>query len=151
MVVRAATPSNVIRITSRVGIPRAELRFRFSRSAGPGGQNVNKVNTRVTLLFALDSSSALNDFQRRVIRRRLETRIAQDGVLRVVSSRFRTQAANRRAAVERFAELLAGALTPVKQRKQTAVPRSARERRLQEKSRRAQTKRGRSGVSAADE
>lgn len=138
-------------VNARVGIPTSELRFIFSRSSGPGGQNVNKVSTRVTLLFDLAATQSLTPAQRGRIRRRLHTRIDGQGVLRVVSSRHRTQAANRRAAIERFAGLLAEALVVRKPRIKTRAPRVAVERRLQEKARRSQRKRQRARPVAADE
>src|SRR5664280_3566590 len=79
-------------------------------SGGPGGQNVNKVATKVTLTFDVAASPSLTDAQRDRIRARLATRISKDGVLQVVSQRHRTQGANRAAALERFVELLRDAL-----------------------------------------
>lgn len=114
-------------------IPEDELTFTFTRSAGPGGQNVNKVSTRVTLLFDLNGSGDLNDEQKRRIRAKLRGRITKDGRLRVVSMRHRTQLGNRRAAIERFYELLAGALDRPKVRRPTRVPARARLQRLREK------------------
>ena len=138
-------------VNARVSIPTSELRFVFSRSSGPGGQNVNKVSTRVTLLFDVAATQSLTPVQRGRIRRGLRTRIDGQGVLRVVSSRHRTQAANRRAALERFAELLAGALAVPKPRVKTRTPRAAVERRLQEKARRSVRKRQRARPVTADE
>jgi ribosome-associated protein len=131
-------------INERVHIPLSELRFVFSRSGGPGGQNVNKVNTRVTLLFDLSATQSLTPGQRARVQRRLRTRIDRRGVLRVVSIRHRTQAANRKAAIERFAGLLADALTVRKARLKTRVPRSAIQRRREDKTRRSRIKRLRS-------
>ena len=81
-------------------IDDSELVFTASRSAGPGGQNVNKVNTRVTLSLDLEASEALNEAQKAKVRERLATRINKSGVLSVSSQKERTQAANRRAATE---------------------------------------------------
>jgi ribosome-associated protein len=138
-------------INDRVRIPASELRFVTSRSSGPGGQNVNKVNTRVTLLFDLAVTQSLTSTQRSRVRRRLHTRIDRRGVMRVVSSRHRTQAANRRAAIERFTGLLADALAVPKARLKTRVPAAAIERRLQEKARRSQVKRRRASRPVTDE
>lgn len=121
-------------------IPVSCLRFEFSRSSGPGGQNVNKVNTRVTLYFDLIGTDALTDVQKRRIRTRLRTRISKEGELRVVSSRHRTQAANRRAAVERLAELLTVALERKRHRIPTRATKLSKKRRLDNKSRRSETK-----------
>jgi ribosome-associated protein len=131
-------------------IPAAEVDFEFSRSSGPGGQNVNKLETRVTLLFDVDASNALDEGQKSRVQRRLATRINKEGVLRVASQRFRTREANRRAAIERFAELLAGALAPRRRRVKTRTPAAAKRRRLQQKRRRSEIKRGRGRVSGED-
>lgn len=133
----------MIAITNHVHIGADELTFKASRSGGPGGQNVNKVNTRITLLFDLAGSPSLTESQKRRIAQRLSTRIDKQGVLRVVSQKHRTQEANRRAAVERFVQLLAGAIKPTPVRKKTKVPRSADERRLKQKKQRGQLKKSR--------
>lgn len=133
----------MIAITNHVHIGADELTFKASRSGGPGGQNVNKVNTRITLLFDLAGSPSLTESQKRRIAQRLSTRIDKQGVLRVVSQKHRTQEANRRAAVERFVQLLAGAVKPIPVRKKTKVPRSADERRLKQKKQRGQLKKSR--------
>ncbi len=83
-------------------IAEDELRFTYSRSSGPGGQNVNRVETRVTLLFDVLGSPSLSEGHKRRIASLLATRINKEGILRVVSQRHRTREANRRAARERF-------------------------------------------------
>ncbi len=128
------------RIDARLEIPEAELRFTAARSSGPGGQNVNKVESRVTLLFDLAGSPSLSDEQKRRLGRRLAGRINKQGVLRVTSQRHRTQAANRRAATERFVELVRGALARRRPRLGTAPSGAARARRLEEKRRRGRLK-----------
>lgn len=121
-------------------IPTDEVRFVTSRSSGPGGQNVNKVETRVTLLFDLDASTRFDEEQKRRIGRRLASRINGAGLLRVTSQRHRTQAANRQAAAERFVELLTAALARPKRRRPTATPAAAKRQRLEDKKRRARLK-----------
>ena len=138
-----------MRIDDRLEIPDDELSFAASRSGGPGGQNVNKVETRMTLLWDLDGSpslAALGDEERERLRQRLATRLTKAGVLRVTSQRHRTQAANREAALERFAELLREALRPEVPRKPTRVPRAAKRRRLEQKRRHSERKRQRAGL-----
>ena len=141
----------MLEISPGVAIADGELTFTASRSGGPGGQNVNKVATRVTLMFDLARSPCLSSEQKARIRERLATRISRDGVLRVVAQRHRTQAANRRATVERFVELLRRALAEEAPRRPTRPSRAARERRVEEKKRRGRRKAERSRPSAADE
>lgn len=134
----------MIHINDRVSIPEEELRFRFSASSGPGGQHVNKVETRVTLLFDVDESPSLSEEDRRRVMTRLSSRIGRNGVLRVVSQRHRSQRANREAAIERFAELLREALRREKKRRPTRPSRAAREARIRDKKKRSRLKRERS-------
>ena len=130
-----------IRITSRVEIPNADVTFEYSRGSGPGGQHVNKVSTRATLCFDLEGTAGLNPMQKSAIRSILHSRISRTGILRVTSRRFRSRSANERAAIERFVELLVTALTPRKPRVASRPSRGVKERRLQEKKRRADVKR----------
>lgn len=129
-----------IAVNPRLAIAEREVSFETSTSSGPGGQNVNKVETRVTLLFDLEASDSLDPEQKETIRYRLATRINKAGVLRVVSQKHRSQSANRQAATERFAALLAEALEPTPPRKTTKPSRSARRRRLRHKRRRGEIK-----------
>ena len=133
-----------IEINKRLDIPESEITYAFSRSSKPGGQNVNKVSTRVTLQFDVEGSQSLSDGQRERIFEKLASRIGKDGVLRVASQKHRTQKVNREAALERFVALLAGALKRKRRRKPTRVPPEVREGRLREKKRRSLIKRARS-------
>jgi ribosome-associated protein len=126
----------VIVINDELSIPENELTFTASRSGGPGGQNVNKVSSRVTLTFDLEHSPSLSDDQRRRIAERLKSRVNKDGLLRVVSQRTRSQELNREDVVTIFTELLRRALTVQKKRVKTRVPQVAHARRLEEKKKR---------------
>lgn len=122
------------------------ITWRFSRSPGPGGQNVNKVATRVTLLFDFERCALLSDWQRGRIRARLASRMSADGLLRVVVHQDRSQSANRAAAGERLVELLAAAFVERKARKTTRPTKGSRERRLKTKRARSETKRRRGEI-----
>jgi ribosome-associated protein len=131
----------MIQITPSVWLPSEEITFTFARSRGPGGQNVNKVSTQVTLHFDVAQSTALSAELKSRIYQKLGNRITQAGMLHVTSRKHRTQAANRREALQRFIELLAEAFRPQRQRKPTRPTGTSREKRLEDKARRARTKR----------
>lgn len=137
-------PSTVT-VEPGIEIPISELEFTASRSSGPGGQHVNKVETRVVLSFDLLGSPSLSAEQKARIRERLASRVTKAGLLRVTAQRHRSQAANRKLAVERFASLLREALAEDAPRRPSKVPRRANRRRLAEKRRRGELKRLRSG------
>ncbi len=110
------TDPNTLPITDQLAIPLAEFDFRYSRSSGPGGQHVNRTDTRVELLFDVANSPSLTDDQRAHIRARLAGYIDNDGVLHLFSSVTRSQLENRADVVARFRSLLAAALLPRKHR-----------------------------------
>jgi len=130
----------VIAIFEGLMIPEDEISFQASRSGGPGGQNVNKVSSRVTLRFDLEGSRVLSAEQRARIHRKLAGRINKDGLLQVTSQRTRSQEMNRSDAIERFAELLREALRQRTPRIKTAATASSKEERIKEKKRRTQIK-----------
>ena len=130
----------MLRINDDLSIDEGELDYEFARSSGPGGQNVNKVETKVTLKFIVEKSSALTADQKRRVTEALATRITKDGVLRVTSQRHRTREANRHAAIARFIELLDDALVVRAPRKKTKISRAAKRRRLEGKKRRSHKK-----------
>jgi len=110
-----------------------ELVFSASRSSGPGGQNVNKVSTKVELRFNVMNSSLLTQEEKTLILEKLVNRINQEGELVMVSQRERTQLKNKQVVTEKFYLLLAKALTPKKKRKPTKPSLAAKEKRLEDK------------------
>jgi ribosome-associated protein len=147
----SAVPEHaLLRVSDDLALPLAEIRYRASRSGGPGGQHVNTSSTRIELEFDVAGSPSLTDAQRARIGERLANRIDGTGVLRLSSSTSRSQLQNREDATARLARLLADALRERKRRRKTKVPRAAKEARLKEKKRRAETKKKR-GPPAADE
>ena len=135
----------MIEIGDGLTIPDEEVTFATSRSGGPGGQNVNKLETRVTLRFDLQGSVTLSEEQKVRLSERLATRITRAGFLQVTSQKHRTQAENREAAVERFAELLREGLHEEAPRKKTKVSKAAKRRRIEAKRQRGQRKKERTG------
>lgn len=130
-----------LRVSRSVVVPERELRWRFSRSSGPGGQSVNTADSRVALSLDLRTTTALGPVQRSRALERLGDRLV-DGVLTVTASEHRSQLKNREAALERMATILAPAIAPPpRKRRPTRPSRRSVERRLAEKRRRAQTKR----------
>lgn len=120
------------------------ISFSISRSSGPGGQNVNKVNTRVTVFYDLARSTDLTDSQKARIRKKLATRCSREGVIRVSSQKYRTQLENKQAALDRLRTLIQDALAVPKKRVRTRVPKSVVQKRLDQKKQRGQLKRERS-------
>ncbi|MGK5443958.1 alternative ribosome rescue aminoacyl-tRNA hydrolase ArfB [Micromonospora sp. URMC 105] len=132
-----------LRVTDRWIVPAAELRERFSRSSGPGGQGVNTTDSRVELSFDLAASPSLPPALRARALDRLAGRLV-DGVLTIAASEHRAQLANREAARERLTALLREAVAPPPPpRRPTRPSRGAKERRLAEKKRQSQRKRDR--------
>lgn len=123
-----------------IRIPEAELSFEFMRSSGPGGQNVNKVETAVRLLFNAKESHSIPDDVRARLMRLAGRKMGEDGILRIQARRFRTQEANRRDALERLSELIKLASAAPKVRRKTRPPRSVNERRLEYKRRASKIK-----------
>lgn len=130
-----------ILVTSILSIPSSEVQFRYARSGGRGGQHVNKVETKVELLFDVGCSPNLSETQRHLILQRLTSRLDADDVLHIIVDESRSQWKNRELAIKRFVELLRKALKPRKKRITTKVPKASKEKRLGEKKRRGEIKR----------
>ncbi|MEV6601891.1 alternative ribosome rescue aminoacyl-tRNA hydrolase ArfB [Actinoplanes sp. NPDC051346] len=137
-------PDDVL-VNERLVIPAAELSWRFSRSSGPGGQGVNTTDSRVELSWNLLASDVLSPTLKERAVERLGGRLI-DGVLTITASEHRSQLRNREAAEARLAARVGEAIAPPpRQRRPTKPSRGAVERRIGEKKRRAQIKRGRRG------
>ena len=132
-------------VTRAFVVPEAELTERFSRSSGPGGQGVNTTDSRVELSYNVAASAAVPDHLRERALGRLAGRLV-DGVVTVSASEHRGQLRNREAARERLAQLLREAVAPPPPRRRPTRPTlGSKERRLAQKKRRSETKRGRQG------
>lgn len=130
-------------VNDRVEIPLSEIDLAFARSGGPGGQNVNKVETQVEVRWTPSTSAALSPDDRAWLVQKLASRLTKDGELLVTSNRFRTQGANRQDALDRLADVVRQALHRPKKRTKTKPSKAAKQRRLQSKKSRSQTKKNR--------
>ena len=132
-------------ISPQVAISDEELEWKFIRSSGPGGQNVNKVASAVQLRFLLAENSSLPPSVKNRLRRLAGQKLADDGSILLSARSERSQDQNRRAALARLAELIRAAMIEPKIRKKTRPTRASQERRIESKKRRASTKRQRGG------
>lgn len=130
-------------VTPDLSIPQDEIELRFSRSAGPGGQKVNKTSTRVELFYNVATSKALSDEQRALLLARLGRQLDSRGALHLAADEYASQWRNRQEVLARFREVLRQALQVPKRRVPTHPSRAVIERRLEHKRRRAQVKRQR--------
>ena len=133
-------------VNDRIAIPAAELRVSFARSGGPGGQNVNKVETKVELRWTPSETGALDDRDKAWLLQRLAARLTTGGELLVTSSRTRDQARNREDARQKLAEAIRKALERPKRRRKTKPSRQSVEKRLDRKKQTAQKKDSRRGL-----
>ncbi|MBP8000745.1 MAG: aminoacyl-tRNA hydrolase [Chloroflexi bacterium] len=134
---------NRLAINNELTIPLAELNFRFAASSGPGGQHVNKAETKVVVLFDVAHSPSLSEWQRGRILTQLASRLDKDGILAVTSQIHRSQHQNRAEALQRLQTLLAEALKVQKKRHPTKPSLASQERRHVAKKKRGEIKRGR--------
>ena len=130
-------------VTPALTIPAAELDMAFARAGGPGGQHVNKTDTKVELRWNPAASAVLSEADKRWLATRLGSRLTASGDLVVASATHRSQHRNREEARARLADLVRGALARPKRRKKTRPSRGAIERRIEGKKKRGQRKRDR--------
>lgn len=124
-----------------VHLLKTEVTYKTSRSGGKGGQNVNKVSTKVELDFDINNSLLLTEEQKEIIHQKLTPRINKDGILQIISSSERSQLKNKKVVLARFYELIDQAFHVKKKRRPTKIPRSKIEKRLKNKKHRSEIKR----------
>ena len=130
-------------ITSRLVIPSRELKWRFSRSSGPGGQKVNKTNTRVEIIFNIEESKVLNDYQKKVLTKKLKTKLVNNCICLAVQEE-RNQLLNRQIAIIRISSVIRNSLkNSSKVRKATKPSKASQNRRLDSKKKRGELKKDR--------
>ena len=130
-------------ITSRLVIPSRELKWRFSRSSGPGGQKVNKTNTRVEIIFNIVESKVLNDYQKKVLTKKLKTKLVNDCICLAVQEE-RNQLLNRQIAIKRISSEIRNSLkNSSKIRKATKPSKASQNKRLDSKKKRGELKNNR--------
>ena len=131
------------RVTSKIEIPDEDLRFTFSRSSGPGGQNVNKVNTKALLTFDLENTTVLPEALKMRIRKEHANRINSDGQLLISNQESREQARNRQNCLDKLLEIIGGCLKQPKKRRPSHPTRASKRRRLDSKKKNSQKKKDR--------
>jgi ribosome-associated protein len=132
--------STVLEIMPAVTIRLSELHFRTSRSGGPGGQNVNKLETRVELLFDIPNSTSLSREQKDRLLAELGSRVDAEGIVHMTSQASRSQWENKRLAIDNFVALLRAALKIRKKRVRSSPTRASKERRVRTKKKHSQKK-----------
>ncbi|HVA44929.1 MAG TPA: alternative ribosome rescue aminoacyl-tRNA hydrolase ArfB [Pirellulales bacterium] len=136
-------PESFLTVSNRIRIPLEEFEFTFARSSGPGGQNVNKVNSKALLRWPVRTSPSLPEAVRERFVGRYGNRITVDGDLLISSQRFRDQGRNVDDCLDRLREMLAAVAAPPTRRKRTKPTRASIRRRLENKRRTSQKKQGR--------
>jgi len=130
----------MIEINNKIFIPETELQFNFIRSSGPGGQNVNKVSTAVQLRFDIINSPSLSDEVKRRLIVKSGNKVTKEGILIIEAKRFRTQESNKQDAIEKFTELIRKAGRKPKKRIKTKPSYKSKQKRIEEKKKRSETK-----------
>ena len=132
-----------LKITKRLVIPSNELKWRFSRSSGPGGQNVNKIESRVEIIFNLEDSKVLNDYQKAILKINLKNKLVNNCLCLAVQE-HRNQLLNRQLALMKFISIIKDALNkPFKLRKSTKPTKASQKKRVEFKKKRGELKKSR--------
>ena len=132
-----------LKITKTLVIPSNEIKWRFSRSSGPGGQNVNKIESRVEIIFNLEDSKVLNDYQKEILKRNLKNKLVNNS-LRLAVQEHRNQLLNRQLALIKFSSIIKNALNkPFKLRKSTQPTKESQKKRVEVKKKRGELKKSR--------
>ena len=132
-----------LKITKTLVIPSNEIKWRFSRSSGPGGQNVNKIESRVEIIFNLEDSKVLNDYQKEILKRNLKNKLVNNS-LRLAVQEHRNQLLNRQLALIKFSSIIKDGLNkPFKFRKSTKPTKASQKKRVEFKKKRGELKKSR--------
>jgi len=132
-----------LKITKTLVIPSKEIKWRFSRSSGPGGQNINKNESRVEIIFNLEDSKVLNDYQKEILKRNLKNKLVNNS-LRLAVQEHRNQLLNRQLALVKFSSIIKNALNkPFKLRKSTQPTKESQKKRVEVKKKRGELKKSR--------
>jgi len=132
-----------LQITKTLVIPSKEIKWRFSRSSGPGGQNVNKIESRVEIIFNLEDSKVLNDYQKAILKINLKNKLVNNS-LRLTVQEHRNQLLNRQLALMKFSSIIENALNkPFKLRKSTQPTKASQKKRVEVKKKRGELKKSR--------
>ena len=132
-----------LKITKTLVIPSNEIKWRFSRSSGPGGQNVNKIESRVEIIFNLEDSKVLNDYQKAILKINLQNKLVKN-CLRLAVQEHRNQLLNRQLALMKFSSIIKNALNKTfKLRKSTQPTKASQKKRVEVKKKRGELKKSR--------
>ena len=132
-----------LKITKTLVIPFNEIKWRFSRSSGPGGQNVNKIESRVEIIFNLEDSKVLNDYQKAILKINLKKKLVKNNLCLAVQE-HRNQLLNRQLALMKFSSIIKNALNkPFKLRKSTQPTKASQKKRVEVKKKRGELKKSR--------
>ena len=132
-----------LKITKKLVIPSNEIKWRFSRSSGPGGQNVNKIESRVEIIFNLEDSKVLNDYEKEILKRNLKNKLVNNS-LRLSVQEHRNQLLNRQLALMKFSSIIKNALNKsFKLRKSTQPTKASKKKRVEVKKKRGELKKSR--------